>query len=101
MYFAAEGACQYLDPETKLCTIYDQRHEINPSCLRVEQGIELGVFPADCPYVADLPHYVPPAEAELDADTLRLIDAGQITGPGDLEAHLAAQRRKRNDEKAE
>lgn len=54
--------CPYLDLETKLCTVYERRHEINPHCLTVEEGIRLGVFPADCPYVADIPGYRPPAE---------------------------------------
>ncbi len=33
---------------------------MNPECISVEEGIRLGVFPADCPYVRDLPDYVPP-----------------------------------------
>ena len=52
--------CEYYDPETKLCTVYERRHEVNPRCLTVEEGIKLGVFPADCPYVRDLPDYRPP-----------------------------------------
>ena len=61
--------CPYLDTETRLCTIYDRRHELNPHCLSVEEGIEIGVFPADCPYVADIPDYTPPVE-EWDEDAL-------------------------------
>lgn len=52
--------CSHLDEETRLCTIYERRHELNPQCLAVEVGIRLGVFPADCPYVRGLPDYVPP-----------------------------------------
>jgi len=52
--------CKHLDTRTKLCTIYKDRHTINPDCLTVEEGIRIGVFPADCPYVKDLPGYVPP-----------------------------------------
>jgi uncharacterized cysteine cluster protein YcgN (CxxCxxCC family) len=52
--------CPYLDPETKLCTVYDHRLQVNPQCLTVEVGIQLGVFPPDCPYVRDIPDYVPP-----------------------------------------
>lgn len=52
--------CEYHDKATRLCTIYHQRHEINPHCLTVEEGIELSVFPADCPYVRGLPDYRPP-----------------------------------------
>ena len=52
--------CAFLDVETKLCTIYEHRFRLNPECLSVEKGIELGVFPADCPYVKNLPRYKPP-----------------------------------------
>jgi len=54
--------CAYLDVETRLCTVYDRRHEVNPDCLDIEEGIRRGVFPADCPYVADIPGYRPPVE---------------------------------------
>lgn len=52
--------CPYLDEATRLCAIYERRHEINPYCLPVELGIRLGVFPPDCPYVRDIPDYKPP-----------------------------------------
>ena len=52
--------CPHLDEESRLCAIYERRHELNPQCLTVEMGIRLGVFPADCPYVRGLPDYVPP-----------------------------------------
>jgi len=52
--------CPYLDEATRLCTVYERRHEVNPCCLPVEVGIRLGVFPPDCPYVRDIPGYVPP-----------------------------------------
>jgi len=54
------AVCEFLDPETKLCTIYEDRHERHPDCLPLEEGIRQGVFPADCPYVKDLPDYKPP-----------------------------------------
>ena len=54
--------CEFLDPETRLCTVYERRHETNPGCLTVEEGIELGVFPADCPYVRGRVGYHPPRE---------------------------------------
>jgi hypothetical protein len=53
-------ACRYLDPETRLCTVYERRFEVNPRCLTVEEGIRMRVFPADCPYVADLEDYKGP-----------------------------------------
>jgi uncharacterized cysteine cluster protein YcgN (CxxCxxCC family) len=55
--------CPYLDTETRLCTVYERRHEVNPDCLDVEEGIRIGVFPADCPYVQGLEDYAPPVES--------------------------------------
>ena len=62
--------CPHYDPETRLCTIYERRHELNPRCLTVEEGIEIGVFPADCPYVRGRPGYRAPRE-ECTEDELR------------------------------
>jgi uncharacterized cysteine cluster protein YcgN (CxxCxxCC family) len=70
--------CPYLDPETKLCRVYARRHEVNPGCLSVEEGIARGVFPADCPYVAGLPDYRPPIEhpsPELLAELAAAVEA--------------------------
>jgi uncharacterized protein len=58
--------CRYFDKETRLCTIYDQRYEANPRCLTVEEGIEIGVFPAGCPYVRDRKGYRPPREVSTE-----------------------------------
>lgn len=54
--------CGFLDVETKLCRVYERRFEANPRCLTVEEGVALGVFPADCPYVAGVAGYSPPRE---------------------------------------
>ena len=56
--------CRYLDTVTNLCTMYERRHEVNPHCLTVREGIEQGVFPADCPYVQGIEGYVPPIQLE-------------------------------------
>ena len=57
--------CKFLDPETRLCTVYDRRRQANPECVPRERGRERGVFPADCPYVAGAEDYSPPVE-QLD-----------------------------------
>ncbi|MCB9833442.1 MAG: hypothetical protein H6807_13310 [Planctomycetes bacterium] len=49
--------CRFLDPETKLCRVYENRFEAEPGCVDVPAGIKMGVFPADCPYVADIRKY--------------------------------------------
>ena len=54
--------CAQLDPGTRLCRVYRYRREVNPECLPVRLGVERGVFPADCPYVAGRPEYRAPVE---------------------------------------
>ena len=74
--------CPYLDETSRLCTIYERRHELNPHCLTVEMGIRLGVFPHDCPYVCDLPDYVPPRMGmtpdEIEAYADEIIEAQDV-----------------------
>ena len=67
--------CAYLDVETKLCTVYERRHEVNPDCLDVEAGTKRGVFPTDCPYVRDVPGYKPPVTGLGPEEILELIGA--------------------------
>jgi len=90
--------CPYLDEETRLCTIYERRRELNPHCLPVEMGIRLGVFPPDCPYVRDLPDYVPPrmglTAEELETYAEAAMEAQDAIRPGD-EAPLVRPRPRR------
>ena len=72
--------CVYLDEQTKLCTVYEQRHVVNPKCLSVEAGIKFSVFPRDCPYVADLPDYKPPVEGDIGDEVMRQIESGEVRG---------------------
>jgi len=76
--------CKYLDLRTRLCTVYDRRHEVNPECLSIEAGIKLGVFPKDCPYVRDIPDYTPPIEGVIDEEVMRRINEGAILDEADL-----------------
>lgn len=78
--------CPYLDEDTRLCNVYERRHELAPQCLTIEMGIRLGVFPADCPYVRDVSGYVPPRrmtpeECEAYAETV--VDAQENVPPPD------------------
>ena len=45
--------CEFLDTGANLCTIYDRRHELNPLCLDVYDGMTVNAFPSDCPYVPE------------------------------------------------
>ena len=43
--------CQYLNLNTKKCSIYEKRKEINPNCLTLKEMDILGTLPKNCPYV--------------------------------------------------
>ena len=76
-----DAPCSYLDVETRLCRVYERRHELNPGCLTVEEGVRRGVFPSDCPYVADLPGYRAPIEdptPEFLAQALDVLEAEEV-----------------------
>jgi uncharacterized cysteine cluster protein YcgN (CxxCxxCC family) len=70
--------CQYLDKKTRLCTIYEQRHRINPDCLPVPEGLKLGVFPKDCPYAQEVPNYKPPVLNTITKELATLIEFGKV-----------------------
>jgi len=50
-------ACQFLDPGTRKCKVYENRQFRRPGCLTIPQAKAQMILPADCPYVADDPDY--------------------------------------------
>ncbi|MHC5057383.1 MAG: CxxCxxCC domain-containing protein [Planctomycetota bacterium] len=74
--------CAHLDLETRLCRVYGRRHEANPDCLSVDEGVRRGVFPADCPYVAGTPGYRAPVEDTDPAVLAAALDALAIEEVG-------------------
>ena len=57
--------CEHLDPETKLCRVYDQRDEKRPGCVRLTpENVDKGFLPADCDYVAGIKGYPAPIMPE-------------------------------------
>lgn len=76
--FTTGTPCAHLDVATRLCRVYADRHRVNPRCLTVEQGVEWGVFPADCPYVAGLKGYHPAEEGTLTAEIVEAIEQGRL-----------------------
>ena len=58
--YCTDIPCRFLDAATNLCTVYQHRFAANPECLTIDDGIRMGVFPADCPYVAGVAGYRPP-----------------------------------------
>lgn len=55
--------CRFLDTKTKRCQVYENRFEAEPECSSVADGIPVGIFPADCPYVKDIEGYEAPVES--------------------------------------
>ncbi|MBE0596205.1 MAG: hypothetical protein IH614_02935 [Desulfuromonadales bacterium] len=59
--YYTQTPCNRLDPTTRLCTVYGQRHRLRPDCVPLTpQIIAAGILPADCPYVQGLGGYRPP-----------------------------------------
>ncbi len=56
-------ACKHLDPETKLCTVYERRFIVHRGCIPIHVAKMEGFLPAHCAYVRDDPDYKPPREA--------------------------------------
>lgn len=61
-FLIPEISCRYLvskgSGET-CCSIYDERHKTAKSwCYPLAEAIEKGLFPRECPYVADMEGYV-------------------------------------------
>lgn len=56
-----ELRCKHLrqDPEgASWCSVYDTRHEVAKAwCFPLEDAIEKGLFPEQCPYVSDMENY--------------------------------------------
>lgn len=50
--------CEHLDTETKLCTVYDRRHEVEPDCMGLTEHLVriLQWLPEDCAYVQYVKH---------------------------------------------
>ena len=90
--FTTRRPCPHLDVKTHLCAVYEKRFEVNPRCLDVPRGIELGVFPADCPYVRDLPNYLPSEEGWLDEETARKIENGRLGSYEDVVAEMRGRK---------
>jgi len=82
--FSTTRRCEYLDPVTRLCRVYENRFDVNPRCLDVPRGIRHHVFPADCPYVSDLPGYRPPHPEPISDRVLEKLKSGEIQSLDEL-----------------
>lgn len=53
--------CDCLDLSTRLCTVYERRHEAKPECMPLNtETLRYGILPADCPYVSEIEDYNAP-----------------------------------------
>jgi len=60
VYYTDEP-CPHLDTETRLCKVYESRHEVKPDCAPLSpRALGMGILPGDCPYVADCENYPAP-----------------------------------------
>lgn len=67
--FYTDIPCEFLDPQTRLCTVYPSRHRRRPGCAPLtEAHLRRGILPADCPYVADIPDYKAPRMWEAEPE---------------------------------
>jgi len=48
--FFSKNHCKFLDTDTNLCTIYNDRYKKNPSCLTAEEALRIKALPNECPY---------------------------------------------------
>lgn len=59
--YYTEDPCEHLDPDTRLCTVYPERHRVREGCVPLTpKTIAQGVLPADCPYVEGIDDYPAP-----------------------------------------
>ena len=78
--FVLPDTCEHLDRETKLCRVFARRHEVNPDCADIARGIAARVFPADCPYVADIEGYRGPIEVNCEEEIWEYLERQKGSG---------------------
>ncbi|MDR3210408.1 MAG: hypothetical protein LBU79_00635 [Planctomycetota bacterium] len=52
--------CPHLDTHTRLCRIYERRHELETRCVAADDAATFSGLPGDCPHVQDIPGYRAP-----------------------------------------
>ncbi len=59
--YYTDQPCEFLDLETCLCRVYEERETRRPGCVRLTRDhLARGFLPAYCPYVAGLEDYPAP-----------------------------------------
>jgi len=76
--------CRHYDEQAHRCRVYHQRHSEEVRCITVEEGIAVGAFPADCPYLGAADGYegaITIAEAEelLEMSREELNDLARVS----------------------
>ena len=73
--FYTDRVCRFWDPQTRLCTVYERRHEVCPDCGDMQRAVAYGILPVDCPYVRDRPGYDPPVEHWEDPEVEAIVES--------------------------
>jgi Uncharacterized conserved protein len=60
MVVITDVPCKFLDVETNLCTVYEERFSRQPLCTTAARSAEAGALPDDCPYVGGISKYPAP-----------------------------------------
>lgn len=70
--YSTEVPCEFLDLRSKLCTVYAQRCQRKPGCVKLNaEIIALRVLPAGCAYVREIENYRPPQDWSMLAVEVR------------------------------
>ena len=54
---STDEPCEFLDEETGLCKVYENRYDVNPECLTIEEMLEGHTVPLECGYIKDKDGY--------------------------------------------
>lgn len=49
--------CPFLDKQSKLCSVYEERFDVSPICHPIDALFKIGMAPASCGYVGDYENY--------------------------------------------
>ena len=70
--------CKYLNLDTRKCSIYEKRHEINPNCLTLKEMYIKGTLPKNCPYIINDSTYQKRKDIALLALPFNISDKGKF-----------------------
>ena len=69
-----DRACAFLDPVSRLCRVYAERHAHQPQCATAARAAEMGALPGDCLYARRIPGYKAPQYLEDRPELVPVVD---------------------------